>query len=341
MHYNIDCVIMQNYVTMDKLSTYLRDIFGVQIALKVVGEKKISALPYFLKVSYSLSEGVINGLNVIFAKLNNEKNATPNILVKQGDLLEKQMNAKVVFVFDRLEAYERKRLIEKKIAFLEPFKQLYIPSLMLELNNISKRKTETVIVGEKLSVSVQLAVLFHLQIKPLNNIPLQEIAELLHYSRMTVTRIIRELAAFNICEIKGVKEKVIEFKENGKLLWDIVHPRLNSPVSDVWFTDERIDKQLLKSYDTALTHYSELSEGRQVSYAIGKDEFREIKATELKQKINKKFGEYRIEIWNYNPLLLTQNKEVDCLSLFLSMEKENDPRVQMALTEMINNIKWL
>ena len=213
---------------------------------------------------------------------------------------------------------------------------------MLELNNISKRKKEIEIIGDKLTVPAQVAVLFHLQVKSLNNLPLQEIAELLKYSRMTITRVIRELAAFEICEIKGAKKKLIAFKEHGKLLWDKVHPKLNSPVTDVWFTDERIgSKQLLKSYDTALAHYSDLSEGRQVSCAIGKDEFRKIKNSELEQKINKKFGEYRIEIWSYNPLLLAHNKEVDCLSLFLSMEKESDSRVQTALTEMINNIKWL
>ena len=196
---------------MEKFSVYLREIFGVQLALKAIDAKKAATLPYYLKVSYTLSEGIINGLTIIFAKLNNEKNTTPALLEKQGEMLEKLLNASVVFVFDKLEAYERKRLMEKKIAFLEPFKQIYIPSLMLELNNISKRKTEYEISNDKLTVPTQVAILFHLQVKSLNNRSLQEIAELLNYSRMTVTRIIRELAAFEFCEIKGGKEKFIEF----------------------------------------------------------------------------------------------------------------------------------
>lgn len=327
---------------MDGFSVYLKEIFGVQLALKAIDSKKIANFPYYLKVSYELSEGIINGLTVIFAKLNNEKNATPALLEKQGKMLEKLLNANVVFVFDKLEAFERKRLIEKKIAFLEPFKQIYIPSLMLELNNISKRKTEYEISNDKLTVPAQVAILFHLQVKSLSNRSLQEISELLNYSRMTVTRIIRELAAFEFCEIKGGKEKFIEFKEQGKLLWDKVHIRLKSPVTDVWYTDVDIQtKQFLKSYDSALANYSELSEGRQATYAIGKDEFPGLKNKEFEGKINKKFGEYRIQVWSYNPLLLSHHKEVDCLSLFLSMEEDNDPRVQMALTEMINNIKWL
>ena len=126
------------------------------------------------------------------------------------------------------------------------------------------------------------------------------------------------------------------------MLWDKVHNKLNSPVIDVWYTDIHIKSELfLKSYDSALANYSELSEGRQITYAIEKEEFREVKIHELEGKINKKFGEYRIEIWNYNPLLLSHQKEVDRLSLFLSMQDESDPRVQMALTQMINNIKWL
>lgn len=327
---------------MDKLSAYLKDIFGVQIALKVLGDKRKSVLPYFLKVTYTLSEGAINGLNVIFAKLNSEKDATPNRLAKHRELLEKQMNAKVIFVFNKLEAYERKRLIEKKIAFLEPFKQLYIPSLMLELNNISKRKIEFEPVGEFLTPPAQLAILYHLQVKPLNDLSLQQISELLHYSRMTVSRIIRELAAFNFCEIKGTKEKNIEFRENGLALWNSVLPRLSSPVADVWFTDELPKiKKISKAYDTALAHYTDINESRQLSYSIGKDEYRKVLTTEFKKKMNKKFGEYRIEIWNYNPLLLTSENEVDCLSLFLSMKNESDERVQMELTKMLNTIKWL
>lgn len=327
---------------MDKLSAYLKEIFGVQLALKVISDKKLSSLPYYLKAGYELFEGLINDVPVIFAKLNNEKTTTPSLLTKQGEILEKQLQMNVVFVFDKLEAYERKRFIEKKIAFLEPFKQIYIPSLLLELNNISKRKTEYEIKSDKLTVPAQVAILFHLQEKSLNNKPLQEIAGLLKYSRMTVTRIIKELDAFGFCDIKGGKEKFIEFKEQGKLLWDKVHNKLNSPVIDVWYTDIHIKSELfLKSYDSALANYSELSEGRQTTYAIGKDKFREVKIHELEGKINKKFGEYRIEIWNYNPLLLSHQKEVDRLSLFLSMENESDPRVQMALTQMINNIKWL
>ena len=200
---------------MDKLTAYLKEIFGVQLALKVISDKKLSSLPYYLKAGYELFEGMINDVPVIFAKLNNEKTTTPSLLTKQGEILEKQLQMNVVFVFDKLEAYERKRFIEKKIAFLEPFKQIYIPSLLLELNNISKRKTEYEIKSDKLTVPAQVAILFHLQEKSLNNKPLQEIAELLKYSRMTVTRIIRELGAFGFCDIKGEKRGLLSLKNRG------------------------------------------------------------------------------------------------------------------------------
>lgn len=189
---------------MDKLSAYLKEIFGVQLALKVISDKKLSSLPYYLKAGYELFEGMINDVPVIFAKLNNEKTTTPSLLTKQGEILEKQLQMNVVFVFDKLEAYERKRFIEKKIAFLEPFKQIYIPSLLLELNNISKRKTEYEIKSDKLTVPAQVAILFHLQEKSLNNKPLQEIAGLLKYSRMTVTRIIRFQEQFRLNMYIGV-----------------------------------------------------------------------------------------------------------------------------------------
>jgi len=56
--------------------------------------------------------------------------------------------------------------------------------------------------------------------------------------------------------------------------------------------------------------------------------------------LDKKFGDNRIEVRLYNPMILSGNKNVDTLSLCLSLKHEEDERIKGALEDLINEIKW-
>jgi hypothetical protein len=56
--------------------------------------------------------------------------------------------------------------------------------------------------------------------------------------------------------------------------------------------------------------------------------------------LDKKFGDNRIEVWLYNPIILSGNKNVDKLSLYLSLKHEEDERIKGALEDLINEIQW-
>ena len=60
-----------------------------------------------------------------------------------------------------------------------------------------------------------------------------------------------------------------------------------------------------------------------------------------KEMFNKHYGDSQIEVWRYNPLLLAKNNLVDPLSLYLSMQSNDDERIIIELNKLINNIKWL
>ena len=57
--------------------------------------------------------------------------------------------------------------------------------------------------------------------------------------------------------------------------------------------------------------------------------------------LNKNYGDFKLEVWHYDPLLLSDTNEVDKLSLYLSTHHEDDPRVQIALRNLIDEMKWL
>src|SRR5258708_7244288 len=160
---------------------------------------------------------------------------------------------------------------------------------------------------------------------------------------MTVTRIAKELAVFQLAEAGSGKEKDLSFDQKGKDLWNKALPFLSTPVKEIWFCDENIsDEHLLESGGFALDEYSMLSPPDMMSYAVGKEAFRSLKALGRLPRLNKQYGDFKIEVWHYDPLLLSgpDSKVVDKLSLYLSLQQQNDERVLAALSELINTIEW-
>ena len=58
------------------------------------------------------------------------------------------------------------------------------------------------------------------------------------------------------------------------------------------------------------------------------------------KKLNKQYGEKKVEIWSYNPALLANGDTVDRLSLYLSLKDNPDERVQMECDTLIREIVW-
>lgn len=327
---------------MKEIQKYLLNDFGIESEILPLQKVEKEKLPLYLKGNYDLHYSFILNQKVIWAKFNVKDNFTPEQLKKQGEQLKHFLQSTTIFVFDRIESWERKRLIEKKVAFVQPNKQIYVPEILLQLNdvlgNVSREKKT---VSENLSYTAQLTILYHIEITSLEKKSFQEIAEVLEYSAMTASRVIKELHSFDLISVEGGKEKSIKFKEKGRDLWETTLPLLNSPVRDIWFTDQLInDDHFRIAGDNALSVYTMISNSNLPNYAIGKDEFRSLKTLGSLKKLDKKNGNYRIEVWYYNPVLLSNKKEVDKLSLYLSLKDDKDERVLGALNELLNEIQW-
>jgi len=52
------------------------------------------------------------------------------------------------------------------------------------------------------------------------------------------------------------------------------------------------------------------------------------------------FGENTVQVWRYDPHILSENGKVDKLSLYLSLRDNADDRIQIELENMLNEIKW-
>jgi hypothetical protein len=83
----------------------------------------------------------------------------------------------------------------------------------------------------------------------------------------------------------------------------------------------------------AMSEYTMLNPQQYPTLAISKQEAKSL-------MLNKQVGDYEVQIWRYNPRLLTPKNVVDKLSLYLSMKDTDDERIQIELENLINSIQW-
>jgi hypothetical protein len=352
MHNNIHIVIVHffvSFVFMKGLINYINQNFGLSAKARPAGKDEIAHIPLYLKANFDIFKGQIEGRDLLWAKVKEEGDGTPDWLQKQREQLKKIFRMPVVFVFDRLEGWQRKRLIERKIGFVQLNKQLYLPEMLIQLSDVLSRGMLVDMPKKTLSFPAQVALLYHLQKEHIQSFAFssfQQVARTLHYSPMTVTRLVRELQALElVMEIPKSKPKTLSFGFGikKKALWDSAYEYLSSPVKEVWFCEKNISNLgVLKAGDTALEEYTMLAEGSKKTYAIGKKRFRSLQKSAGLPELNKKYGKYKLEVWEYDPFLIVDNSTtVDKLSLYLSLQGRNeDERVDAALNELINGVKW-
>ena len=111
---------------------------------------------------------------------------------------------------------------------------------------------------------------------------------------------------------------------------------LQNPVKKtVYVPKELIDDQLLESAYTALSEHSMINDSGLIYYATDKISDWSNKSTSNLEDSNKQVA---VEMWRYDPKRLSNNKEVDELSLALSLKDNEDERVQDAVDKMLRKL---
>ncbi len=257
---------------------------------------------------------------------------TPGQMLKQKELIERKTHHPVIFIFDRMASYNIQRLARLRVNFIVPQKQMFIPDLLVDLKPQKNTHDSTNI---QIPAIAQCIILYHLEVKKLNGKGAYEIADIFKVSYANVNRAIRWLEENGVINLSGIKAKTMTFYAEKRQLWETTQPLLINPVERIAYTDMKTDDTLFISGINALSEYSMINREETDCYAVSKDIFRK-----WQLKTDKRYGTHRIEVWRYNPGLLSKNGVVDRLSLYLALKDTDDERVQIELENMINNIVW-
>ena len=252
---------------MKEVKEYFKKSIGLDFTTSPMLQKELSKLPFYLIESFQWHRATIAQTECVLAEVNEEINISIASLSKQMEKAARLLKKQVIVVFHSIEAYNRKRLIEKRIAFIVPEKQLYIPQMMIDLREVFTRKHQK---QHQLSPLAQAVVLFHLlyrkKTKGVENKSFRELAFLFKTNAMAITRAIQNLQELDLAITKGNKEKHMQFKHNPKELWlkCLEQNFFFNPVMKVIFADEKpANTVLLKTNGCALPEYTNLNPTKQ------------------------------------------------------------------------------
>jgi hypothetical protein len=332
---------------MSELELYTNDILGQSLGTTPLAKEAQNQLPLYMTETYELFMATLYGSPLTLAKLRQGNFLSTSQIEKHVDLLESKFHRHAVLVAREMSAINRKRLVEKKINFIVPFKQFYIPGMLIDLqqNFRQDRKQSN---NEALLPSAQYIVLYQLlntnKQNSIEGIPFKEIATKTGYTQMGITKAIENLKAYDLCRVEGKKEKSVHFFANKNELWQRALPKMTSPVIKKVYVDDLPAASLLLSGESALPAYSDMNPSAQSYYAIEKTIFYGLQKSGSLKNLNQTEGGVCIELWKYDPEILAnavgERRNVDPLSLYLSLKDSHDERIEMALEQIMEKYTW-
>jgi DNA-binding MarR family transcriptional regulator len=324
------------------IGEYISDTIGLTFRENGPAKELVKGLPQYLKGTFRFSFVEIEGQEFLLILPLTETDSSTFQIIKFAGQIRKQTGKPTLIHFKSMDSIRRRTLISNRENFVVPGKQIYLPALCMYLNESGSIRQFTN--KETLSPAAQFLLLFHLQKISLDGVPFKNVAEMLSYSKKTVSVVVAELQKLSVCEVEQVNErnKVMRFVRKGRELWDSVSSRMISPVQKVWYVPKNVIPEnlpLCASYDTALAHYTFMAVPRQSSFAVERKSFSGCQ-DKLQPFLHPEDGDVRLEVWRYNPVLLADGTFIDRLSLILCYKDTDDERVRKEITKMIDKIEW-
>ena len=313
-------------MTVRRITDYLKTALGVEIKATAYANRH---LPAFLGWNYGLRRLAIGGQSYLLAMRKPDAPQTPAAIAKSLAFLKEQTGKAVVFGDDAMPAYDRQRLMRSGTAFVIPGRQLYLPFLAVALSEHGTRKQRTF---EAIGTAGQLLLL-----RWLNNLnesfSISEAMAAIGYTKPSVIRAFDELEFFGAARREG-KERRLRFLGERAAQWEALRGRLANPCRRAVGL-ERLPHGLavVPSGTEALALRSMLNPSAQREFAAFHTDYSRLRQREIPLAD----APVRLELWNYRPMAMSDGG-VDPFSLWLTLNGNQDARIQICLDEMMKEV---
>jgi len=324
------------------LTNYVNGVFA---ELQLGDEWLESAqLPLYLQTGYRYRKAKLQGQTcLLMLEKGDEQTNKAAVLKKHLKSIGQHFPGPVIYVVESTTSFNRKRLVEQRIAFIVPGKQLYLPFAATDLRD---HFTATIRIPadepKQLSAVAQQIVLLQLYQRWNEELSAQQLAEQLAVSKMTVSRAYTELAACGLANTVAIgRQKQLRFIHHGPQLWEQALPFLRNPIKkQLWIgrKDYEANQGHLgnEASETALSALGMMMTPTHKTIAVSAKDWPDLKKLMHIKELPHNFGEsVAVELWRYDPALMSEQGTVDRLSLYLSLDEEHDDRLAIAKDELL------
>ncbi len=321
---------------MKQLTSYLRTMFGTQMMLEEY--HTYGSLPMYLMENYQLSKLQVDTDKYVLVKPKDAIKINVNAVKKQLTQIQKYTGLPPVLVLENLRLSQRNALIQAGIAFAVPEKQLYIPRFIMNLTEAEASIEEY---GEQFAVATQV-IFSYLLLQQIKETNAHQLSEQLPYSVAAINRALKELCYRKLLQTVGNGTRKQYIISSGREFWKKGKHYLFDPVKSRRYVKINFGHHgFPMSNDLALSRLSFLN-GRSISYyASSAQDFKTID----KEKILNEYDVFDhnyciVEIFRYDPKLLSQENYIDVISLYAQFKDDKDERVQIEIESLVNEILW-
>lgn len=320
---------------------YVQRAFGLRLDLEPVVPDN---LPHFLIDRYDMWKGTLLDRPLLIVR---GRHVRPGAgftadFIKHREILRRALDVPLVILFlDPAPAAIRRQMVERRVGFLAPGNQLYIPEALIDLRERGTRVAPEPADG--ITPSAQLIILAALLGEDIADASLTVLATRLQVAIMSMSRAVDELEALQLAGTHLVgRQRRLQLRFRDRELWDNVRDRLQSPVRKVRIVRGPIsDATALRAGTTALSQYTMLAQPRIECRAIAATRWRNV-GPELERAaaVAPETEPVELQTWSYDPFVLAQHDTVDPLSLYLSLRNDPDERVAQAADELLDAFQW-
>ncbi|MBO4390087.1 MAG: hypothetical protein J5825_04445 [Lachnospiraceae bacterium] len=308
----------------------IEKVFG-----KAVNEEEYhfpSGTPIFILYGYAVSRITLDRMSCILVRPKDEK-YTLSGLKKHLAIIRDICGEPVVLGIDKLSAMRRTNLIEEGISFVSGSGQIFIPGWGCYFDErISNPPKESFILSA--NAQVIFLYLFYHDDGQCKRVTQTQLAKELQMNKMTCSRAVRQLREL----------KLISVYEEGTANFIFLDDRLRALKDAFAHMDSPIRKKVYVSripegFSGKICGLKALSEKTMIAvldqdagYAITGEDLKMIDPGLLvDEQTFCDFGGEIVEVWKYDPKLLSAQYSVDDISLILELKSEEDERIQKEL----------
>lgn len=308
-------------------------INALGLKLYVKDWNKSNQLPLYIINDFFIQKVTLNDVDCL-SLMPHEELPTLSALKKQIEVIKKIEDIPVFLNLDSISHFRKQNLLENKIPFILKDKMVYLPFMATLLTNEQCEENTKI---EKLTLAAQLLFTWILY-QDTDKFYINEALETINVSNMTLTRSYRQLCATKLFEEHKAGRKIYLITHLNKLdLFNQMKPYLQSPIKKQGFIlNSDIDNHMILSGEAALSQYTFINPPKMKTYAIDKVNSNHIV---IQKECYSLEEQVELQIWKYNPLLFSHDqKNIDKISLVISLLENIDERLDMEIEQLLENI---